>query len=100
MRSVGISNRAEGDLLAIDAYIRRDSPSAAERMVLRLQTAALDLAETALQHQYLTGYEDRGWRRRVVPPYSIIYIVEGDHVEILHVVHGARDLDKLLEGRD
>ena len=39
------------------------------------------------------------WRQLSVPPYRIIYAVEGDRLTIAVVAHSRRDLSALLERR-
>ena len=44
----------------------------------------------------LPDWEDRGVRRRSHGNYLIFYRVHADQVEVLHVLHGARDYERIL----
>ncbi|MFD2183895.1 type II toxin-antitoxin system RelE/ParE family toxin [Rhodoplanes azumiensis] len=41
-------------------------------------------------------WEDRGIRRRTHGNYLIFYRIEDDEVQVLHVLHGARDYTSIL----
>jgi toxin ParE1/3/4 len=87
--------RALANLDAEAAFIARDRPSAAARVVEAI-TATVELLA---QHPAL-GRAGRveGTRELVVPdtPYIIPYRVRGHTVEILRVFHGARKWPKKL----
>ncbi|MBR7621491.1 type II toxin-antitoxin system RelE/ParE family toxin [Phenylobacterium sp. 20VBR1] len=91
------TRRAEADLVDIWIYIAADSPAAAERVILKLEAAEGRLAEfpemAPLREDLLPGV--RAW---AVGDYLIFYRVEPDAVEILRILHGARDLDDLIGG--
>jgi toxin ParE1/3/4 len=44
----------------------------------------------------LRGHEDSGIRRCPYRQYLILYRVLADAVEVVRVLHGARDIDRLL----
>ena len=44
----------------------------------------------------LPNWEDRGVRRRVHGNYLIFYRIGPDAVEVLHVLHGAMDYERML----
>ena len=79
------------------AYIARDDPAAADRMVRRLREAVERLAE----HPAM-GRPGRiaGTRELVVPgtPYVIPYRVRGDTVQALRVLHGAQRWPRRRKG--
>ncbi len=83
------SDDAVKDIVSVRAYIERDKPAAARMVVLKIT----DAAKSLLQHTNI-GKPGRvfGTREYVVPdtPYILAYKVEGDAVEILRVLHGAR----------
>lgn len=92
---------AETEIDQIAAYIARDNLSAAVRFHQRLQETFERLS--AWPHcgaprvtlnptlQGLRSYPIRGYRN-----YLVFYIPFEDRVEILHVVHGARDIPEVL----
>lgn len=96
MRRVKLSARAQRDLNSILAFIAEDSPTKAVKMVDRLERASFEPAETALHYPLLPSQEDTCVRRRVVHPYNIFFSVEGDTVEVLHILHGARNIGRIL----
>jgi toxin ParE1/3/4 len=96
MRTVQISAQAEADLRSILQHVARDSADAALRLVDRLTDAAMDLGTTALEHSLVPHHDETGLRRRVVGRYAIIYTVEQDRVDVLHIIHGARNLAAIL----
>jgi addiction module RelE/StbE family toxin len=83
-------NLALDDLDEIVEYISRDNPDAARRMVRRLWESAC-----ALTHQPDMGRPGRvhGTRELVVvkTPFVVPYRVVGSEIQILRVLHGARN---------
>ncbi len=89
------SHRAEADLVDIWIHIAADSPSAAERVILRIEAAENRLAEFP---EMAPPRDDlrpsvRAW---AVGDYLILYRIEPDAVVIVRILHGARDLGDLL----
>ncbi|MBR8833991.1 MAG: type II toxin-antitoxin system RelE/ParE family toxin [Stigonema ocellatum SAG 48.90 = DSM 106950] len=70
-------------------YIARDNPAAAVRIVLKIQAAVAQLAESPL-----IGRPGRveGTRELVIfqTPYIVIYRVKGKSVHIIRVLHSSR----------
>ena len=81
---------AVDDLDDIAGYISQDNPEAARRTVRRLWTAAKSLAE---QPEMGRPGRVHGTRELVVSdtPFVVPYRVVGSEIEILRVLHGARD---------
>lgn len=48
------------------------------------------------QHPYLAGYEGSGIRRKRHQRYLILYRVGDDRIDVVRIVHGARDLAALM----
>ncbi|WP_159728172.1 type II toxin-antitoxin system RelE/ParE family toxin [Methylosinus sp. Ce-a6] len=84
------SRKALGDLAAIRAYIARDNPVAARRMVLHL----VDTLETTLPDAPHIGRPGRvfGTREFVVveTPLLVPYRGQNETIHILRIFHGAR----------
>jgi toxin ParE1/3/4 len=96
VKPVLIRPAADRDMDEIFAWIAADDPAAAERLVSRIFDAAKSLAR----------FPEKGPRRPeigeaarslVVGRYLILYRVGPDSVDILRIVHGARDLGGLLD---
>jgi toxin ParE1/3/4 len=90
------SPSARRDLLEILEYIARDKPGAALRHVDRLEEACWKLAKNP---QLGSERDDllpnlRAWS---VGKYVIFFRPAEDGVEVVRVVHGARDHGKLFE---
>lgn len=96
MRTVFITVQAQRDLAEIETYLRAEAPFQADALLDRLEDACQDLAAQALLYPLFAGREDRGVGRRVVYPYNILYRLKGENVEIVHVLHGARDAERIL----
>ena len=89
---VTLSPAAERDLEDIGDYVAAEFGSNTAYNVIRRIRTKIDL----LRDHPLLGMEDEriGNRRRLVArPYLIAYrVAKGSEVEILRIVHGARDL--------
>ena len=95
MASIVWSEDALNDVGYIHAYIARDSPANAARMVDRIQ-AATDRLEM-FPESGRTISEDVGYRQVLVRPYRVIYSYDPgrDVVTIAAVIHGRRQLPPL-----
>jgi toxin ParE1/3/4 len=89
------SPAAEDDLIDIWCSIARDNPAAADRV---LETFAVRIKQ-------LATFPDSGSRRPDIAPdarglvvgsYLVLYRKTDKHVEIVRIVHGARDITALL----
>ena len=91
----------EDDLPGIYAYIARENPAAAERV---LDAVEATLAQIAEQPECGVPYSTRNPQIKAVRMlpvrdfnnYLVFYRVEGDAVRVLYVVHGARHLLRLF----
>ncbi len=92
--------QAEDDLQSILDFIAAESPARAERIVDDIEGKALDLGETHHRYALLVRHKESGIRRRVVGSYNIYYRTTGQQVEVLHILHGARDAEQLLFSTD
>ncbi len=84
------------------AYIGQDSPAAAERFLDAVEVTFADLEKTPRlgrsyesEHPRLTDL--RVWRVKGFPKYLIFYRPVPDGIEIIHLLHGARDIPKALQ---
>lgn len=92
------TEEARRDLDEILSYIAEDSINYALELVDELESAALDLGVAALHYPLAFGSEKV--RRRPVGAYNIYYTVRGSTVEVVHVLHSARDADRILFPED
>jgi toxin ParE1/3/4 len=87
---------AAADLQAIRNFIRGDAPGRARSFITELVKVGEKLAGMPRAFPLAAGLEHKHIRRRLHGRYLIFYRIErgpdGDEqVEILHVVHAARD---------
>ncbi|MBP0617560.1 type II toxin-antitoxin system RelE/ParE family toxin [Jiella mangrovi] len=87
---------AETDLEAIADYIASDNPKRALSFVSDLRKICIDLAATPQAYPRLLRYRDFEVRRRSHGNYLIFYRINGERIEILHIIHAARDYEAIL----
>lgn len=83
------------DLRELHAYIARDSEMYASGFVERIILAAERLADYPKVGRVVPETNDENVRELLYQRYRIIYRVKGDRIEMLSVIHGARDLEEL-----
>lgn len=95
MRRLVVSPEAEIDLLEIWVYFAQESEQAAETVNAKIT----GMFDQFLAHPYM-GRERadmrRGLRSFSVASYVIFYAVIDDGIEIIRVLHGARDIENIL----
>lgn len=92
---------AKRDLKAHFVYIGADKEEAAFRFLSAAEESFQDLARNPLMGAacQLRGQGTktfRRWRVKDFENYLIFYRIIGDKIEIARVMHGARDLERLL----
>lgn len=97
---VAVTAKARGDFREIATYLRGESPPLALRISRQLRQAVVELGDRALRYALVPRHEENGIRRRVVGAYNIFYRVEGTRVEVLHVLHHARDEGQIVFPED
>ncbi len=83
---------AQRHLDAIHAYISQDSVEYAQRVVDRLTRRSQQIAAFPLSGRKVPEFDAEDVREVIDPPYRIVYRVKPDQVDVLAVIHGARDL--------
>ena len=89
--------RAIRDVDDIWLHIAADDPAAATRMVERLATAVARLADFPESGRARPEI-GAGARSVVVGRYLVLYRINGEFVDIVRVIHGAREITRLLNG--
>jgi plasmid stabilization system protein ParE len=84
------SETAFKHLQAIHAHIARTSPGYALRMVDRLTRRSQQIAEIPLSGRTVREFEHEQIREILEGPYRIIYHIKADQIDILAVIHSAR----------
>ncbi len=92
---------AEGDLAEAYLYLGADSPAAAERFVDAVQSSLQVIARhpEVGRLRAFRSPQSHSVRSRVVrgfDAYLIFYRLAGEDIEVLRILHGARDLPPLL----
>lgn len=93
---VYLTAEAESDLETIGDYIARDNPGRAISFVRELRAKCLNLAALPRGFPLVERYEKHGVRRRVHENYVIFYRLDVEKVIVIHVLHGARDYERIL----
>jgi toxin ParE1/3/4 len=83
---------AQDHLDAIHEYIAQDSPEYALRMVDRLTRRSQQIADHPLSGRPVPEYELDQIREVIEWPYRIIYHIKPDQVDVIAVIHGARNV--------
>jgi toxin ParE1/3/4 len=87
---------AETDLEAIGDYTAARSPARALTFVLELRDKCESLADAPRAYPLVPRYEHAGIRRRRYGDYLIFYRIGVDTIDIVHILHGARDYESIL----
>lgn len=98
MKRVLFRPEAEADLLSIAVHIAQDSTDRARSFVARLRERCNQLSAHPLMGRPRDDLSD-GMRSIIERPYVLIYRVLDDTVEIVAILHGARDLPAALATR-
>jgi plasmid stabilization system protein ParE len=93
---VVVSDAAYRDLLDIGRAIAKDSPRRAISFIDELHERCRGLSTMSRAFPLLPGWEDRGVRRRPFGDYLIFYRISSREVQVLRILHGARDYERIL----
>jgi toxin ParE1/3/4 len=80
-------------------YIARDSPRYAAALMRDARDAARSLRQFAERGRVVPEENDPNIRELFVQSYRLIYRIHGNAVEVIHFIHGARDLADILRRR-
>ena len=86
------TDSAQAHLEAIYSYIAQDSPEYALAMVDRLTRRSLRIASAPLSGRRVPEYELDQIREVIERPYRIIYHIKPDQIDVIAVLHGARNV--------
>lgn len=92
---VRITDAVWENMLHIGRWIKDGNPARAETFVRELYERCESLGHMPRSFPLLPGREESGIRRRPYGDYLIFYRI-ADAVEVLHVLHGAVDYERLL----
>lgn len=92
-----LTEAARTDLMEIAGHIGQDDLRAARRFTAALRSRAQAVGRNPRLYPLAEGLEAAGVRRRLYRGYLILYVERGSRVEILHIVHAARDWSRLMD---
>ena len=93
---VVITAEAEADLEEVATYVAEQSPQSALNLIRELRQRCESLLDAPRGYPLVPRYEHFGIRRRPFGRFLIFYRVHEDTIEIIHIIHGARDYEALL----
>jgi len=86
------TNTAQAHLDSIYNYIAQDSTEYAMRMVDRLTRRSQQIAAQPLSGRRVPEYDLEQIREVIEWPYRIIYHIKPDQIDVIAVLHGARNI--------
>jgi toxin ParE1/3/4 len=90
-----ISDEARRDLTGIGQYIAQDNPARALSFIDEMTAKFRIVAERPLSFPARDDWHP-DLRSSLHRPYVIVFRVTDDHVDIVRIFHGARDIPNLL----
>lgn len=94
------SSSALNDLREIHSFICRDAESYATRMVERIMRSVEGLNDFPQAGRVVRELNNANYRAEViVRPYRVVYKNSLDRIDILAVIHGARDFERAIGER-
>jgi plasmid stabilization system protein ParE len=91
-----ITDEARADLDRIGSYIAQDNPRRSVSFVRELLGRCRSLADMPRAFPLVPRYEHSGVRRRPYGEYLIFYRIGTSSIDLLHVLQGAMDYEKVL----
>ena len=91
-----LTDEATSDLREIGEWIAANNPRRALSFVDELKACCARLIDMPLAYPLVPRHEASGLRRLPHDAYLIFCRVAEDAVEIIHVLHGARDYEAIL----
>ncbi len=95
-RQLRWSPEAVEDIEAIALYIERDSSYYARAVVSRIVTLADSIPDQPELGRVVPEIRNPEYRERFVHRYRIIYRIELEHILVVAVIHGSRQLEPLV----
>lgn len=96
MSRYALSARAKTDLQQIWNYIADDNIDAADKVRNEIRSALEKLARTPFVGHTRRDVKNPAYRFWVVYSYLIVYRPETSPLQVVRIVHGARDLKRAL----
>jgi toxin ParE1/3/4 len=87
-----VSDEADNDLVQIFSYLNQRSSQATQSILDDIDRCFVNLTSFPLRGSPRPDL-GRDVRSAIVSPYLILYAARRDHVTILRVLHGSRDIE-------
>jgi toxin ParE1/3/4 len=87
-----VSDEADDDLMQIFSYLNQQSPQATQSILDAIDRCFVNLTSFPLRGSPRPDL-GRDVRSAIVSPYLVLYAARRDHVTILRVLHGSRDIE-------
>lgn len=97
---VTITEVAWSDMLSIAYRIKQDSPTRASTFLDELYLRCQSLVSMPRAFPLIVGYEEKAFAAALHGKYLIFYRTSGTDIEIIHVLHGAMQYERILFGED
>jgi addiction module RelE/StbE family toxin len=97
MGQVHWTESALDDLRGITEFVAKDSPAYAEHLATKLVEAPRRLALLPRTGTIVAEFQQDAIREILVRPYRIIYQIRGADCFVVAIVHGSRDLARLID---
>ncbi len=95
---VRLTPEAKGDLVSIGLWISRDNQARADSFVDELEGACASLASRPSRFPVALHLDGDALRKRLYRGHLIFYRIVAKEVEVVRIIHGARDWMTLLRG--
>jgi plasmid stabilization system protein ParE len=102
MSAYALTPLAKADIFEIWSYIADDSEDAADRVEQAIYDACAFVAEAPMRghsRSDLTSRSLRFWTLTRYPNYAVVYRLETSPLEIVAVLHGKRNVRRVLRQR-
>jgi plasmid stabilization system protein ParE len=73
------------------AFVGADSPTAAERLLIRILDSAESLSELTERGRIVPEIDDPQVRELIIPPYRLVYQYDESQVQLLALLHSAQE---------
>ena len=93
-----LTDSAQSDLREIISYIRQRNPNAARRVKREFRDAMRKLADFPQMGHLRADVADEELRFWSLYSYFIVYRAQQRPIQVVRVVHGARDIGQLFRG--
>ena len=72
-------------------FVAADSPTAAERLLIRILDSAESLSELTERGRIVPEIDDPQVRELIIPPYRLVYQYDESQVQLLALLHSAQE---------